>query len=260
MCGPQWIGFCAEMFKWFVVQLGAGETRAQKNSVPERAVRRPGKDAHFMRGLQARRLRLKGAPCSAVRARPGNLVIPKKKVLCPRRRPAPRAAGDWGPPREGRELARVPSTSAPRPSPAASVCHLVSGRSLRSPGWGAGALPGYTWEAALLSCLKRLPRGLQPGLNFTHPSKRPLGQGGVGGGGGISLTARERGPGEPRGRCSAPGAGFQVSIRECSTRNNSLVPVFSSLFILLPFLLVEGPCCFSPGNVALTYLQQKLHK
>lgn len=82
----------------------------------------------------------------------------------------------------------------------------------------------------------------------------------MGGGGRISLTARERGPGEPRGPCSAPGAGFQVSIRECSTRNNSLVPAFSSLFILPPFLSVERTCCLSPGNVALTYLQRKLHK
>lgn len=40
MCGPQWIRFCAEMFKWFVVPLGAGETGAQGGSAAP-IVRRP---------------------------------------------------------------------------------------------------------------------------------------------------------------------------------------------------------------------------
>lgn len=44
----------------------------------------------------------------------------------------------------------------------------------------------------------------------------------MGGGGGISLTAWERGPGEPLacGPYSAPQAGFQVSIRDSSTWNH----------------------------------------
>ena len=54
------------MFKWFVGQLGAGETRARQNGVSESVAGRPGEDARLIWRLLARRAAAEGAPCSAV--------------------------------------------------------------------------------------------------------------------------------------------------------------------------------------------------
>lgn len=252
MCGPQWIGFCAEMFKWFVVQLGAGETRAQENSVPESVA---GKGRALNPPLPSPAgCGPEEAPCSAVpdrQARPGSRAISGEERSAPAEKAGP--AGRRASGAAGRGVRARPG--APPPLPSARVPAAALG----ARGWGRsqGTLPGG--PPPRCCPIQSASQGrLQPGFNFTHRSKRPLGRGGLGGGGGISLTARERGPGEPGGPCSAPRAGFQVSIRECSTRSTSLVPAFSSLCILPPFLLVERTRQVSPGNAALTYSQHNL--
>lgn len=89
----------------------------------------------------------------------------------------------------------------------------------------------------------------------------------MGGGGRISLTARERGGsgggGEALrlvGPALPPELVFKCPSGTVQRGIISVVQVFSSLFIQPPFLLVERTRHFSLGNVALRYLQQKLHK
>lgn len=129
-------------------------------------------------------------------------------------------AGGSEPPGEGRELARgsVPLSSAAS-SPAAAL-------EPRAP------LPGDSLAAALQPGRRAFRGWLRLGLNFTTPSKHPLGRGGVGGGGGISLTARERGPGEPLGPVG-PALPLEL-VFKCPSGTVqhgiiSLVPLFSSL-------------------------------
>ena len=51
MCGPQWIGFCAEMFKRFVCNSARERPGPKQNSIPEGVSGKPGKRAHFILNL-----------------------------------------------------------------------------------------------------------------------------------------------------------------------------------------------------------------
>lgn len=117
--------------------------------------------------------------------------------------------------------------SAPPPSPAASAGRLASGLCPRIPG---NRFPGTPWLPRCCPGRSAFRVWLQLGLNFTHQSKRPPWAGRVGGGGWISLTARERGPGEPLGLVGPalpPELVFKCPSGTVQHGMISVVPLFS---------------------------------
>lgn len=168
MCGPQWTGFCAEMFKWFVVQLGAGETRAQKHSVPE-CVGRPGKDAPLIRRLQARRAAAEGGSLLGGLGPPGaprEFRDFRKESSVPAEKAGSTGPGDLG--AAGRGARAFPGAQPRRLCPPPGFRPPTSESRV---GWGA--LLGDTWEAALLSGLKRLPAPASAGFELYSPQQTP---------------------------------------------------------------------------------------